>query len=396
MVFHFRGDLSLLKVTMPGKDLSDLFLSASARRAAFALLWIFSPIYIFRSITQTGEGMVIAILFVLIFYLIYVLVKFFVFVLSENLSQKIGFKGTIRASLIPFLIYLPLIIFAEEYPILFVLAAVCWGIHSGLYWWGYHGYFIKSADTGHFGQSVGEIGVIETIISITVPIAGAILVDSFGFYSIYVIAAFLVVISTLLLGKRSDKRQKNDIDIREVFLLLRQHKRKAFAYFGGGADLLIYMMIWPVFLYIFFGELIDLGVVVSASAVFAAILGVFAGNWSDRKGEKKLVMFGVPLIAFSWILRFLIKSFTSFVFAETMWGFGQKVVALPLNALMYKKAVEGGSARAMIFREAAFTLGGVLAIILIAIVLILGADLSVAFLIAALLGSLTAVAFINE
>src|SRR3990170_5440459 len=132
---HFS--LGLETYYFPKKELMHLFLGGVIRRISIILLSLFSPIYIYKSINESGISFKIAILLVISFYILEQLAKLVTISVSENLSQRIGFKGVMRASALPFFLFILSMVAAKNNIILFPLALITIGIHSGFYWWGY-------------------------------------------------------------------------------------------------------------------------------------------------------------------------------------------------------------------------------------------------------------------
>lgn len=365
-------------------ELKHLFLSGVARRITLILLALFSPVYIFQSAVALGATQSQAIIYVLSYFLLVYLTKIISLSISEDLSRRIGFKGTIWASSFPFFLFIPSIVFAAKYPILFLAAGILWGIHAGLFWWGYHGYFIKTGEKKHFGHSIGEAKFLETLAGVLTPFVGAILISLFGFSALFIFAGFVMVASLALLGKDHDKRQKRDIKFISVVKLLFTHKSITLAYAGTGAETVIYMFIWPIFLFLFFGQVVSLGIVVSLSSLIAALFALGVGDKVDRQGERKIVGVGSPLLFISWIIRTIKSSTPFFILADSVWNFGQRMVVLPLIALSYKKALEAESAKAILFREMAITLGQLASFLTIIAWIAIGGSISGSFVIAAI------------
>ncbi|MBU0572735.1 MFS transporter [Patescibacteria group bacterium] len=373
-------------------ELKPLLLSGVARRVAVTLISIFSPIYIYEIGQKYGLDSRYAIIVVLLYYVIAILSKTISLSFSENLSQKIGFKSMIWASFVPFVIFILSLVFTSLCPYLLIPAAIFWGIHVGFFWWGYHGYFIKEGDGDHFGLNIGEARFLETIVAVLSPFLGALLISFLGFNSLYIFSGVFMGIALLLLGKDHERRQRRDIKFSEVISLIKSHKSISLAYIGSSAETILYMVIWPVFLFRFFGQVISLGAVVSVSIFFAAIFSLVLGRWVDKQGERKIISIGVPLVTLSWIIRIIKKSLPIFILADSVWNFGQRMVELPLNTLTYKKGVEGGSARAILFRETAITIGGLLSLILLIVWMLYGGRLEEGFIIAAVLSTLPLIA----
>ncbi len=373
-------------------ELKSLLLSGVARRLAVVLISIFSPVYIYQIGQKYNLEPRHAITIVLLYYVIVLITKIISLAFSENLSQKIGFKSLIWASFAPFVLFVLSIAYASLWPFLLILAAIFWGIHAGFFWWGYHGYFIKEGDGDHFGLNIGEARFLETIVAILSPFLGALLINFLGFSALYVFSGIFMGVALLLLGRDHERRQRRDIKFSEVISLLKSHKSISLAYIGSSAETVLYVVIWPVFLFRYFGQVISLGAIVSVSVFFAAIFTLVLGRWVDKQGERKIIAIGAPLVALSWIVRFIKKSLPFFVLADSIWNFGQKMVELPLNTLTYKKGVEGGVARAILFRETAITIGGVASLVLLIVWMLYGGKLEDGFIIAAVLRMLPLVA----
>lgn len=395
LFWHLPNNLIFL-VDRKRDGLMPLFLSGMARKIAVILLALFSPVYIFQTARSLGASLALAVISVLFYELLFFIVKFISLSFSENLSQKTGFKWVIWASAIPFILFIPAIIFASTYPVLFLVSAFLFGIHSGLFWWGYHGYFIKTGDKRHFGHSVGEARFLETATVVVTPFLGAVITSYLGFSALFIFSGLFMLFALLMLGRDHDKKQKRDVRLKDVLSLLWSHKSISLAYIGSSAEVYLQIIAWPVFLFLFFGRVISLGIVVSVASFLAAIFALVIGGWVDRQGEKRIVTLGVPLSFASWLIRIVQKSMFGFILAESIWNFGQRMVALPLNVLTYKKAFEAESAKAILFRETALILGGVSSMIILSLLVYLSGTITVMFPLAALFSLLPLIAVVKR
>jgi len=373
--------LDIKKFYHPKSDLMHLFKSGVARRVSVTLISIFSPIFIFKLLTGLGISIIASIVLVLFYFLILFIFKIGMMIISEDLSRRVGFKTTIWLSAVPFLLFLPTIINSPKYPILLIFAAAFWGMHAGLYWWGYHGYFIKTGDRKHFGEGIGEANLFETIASVITPVGGAIIARYFGFNSLFIFSGFWMILSVAFLGREHDKKQRRDIDFKEVIKLVIKLKTVSLAYMGLNAEYFLYGTMWPLFIFLFFGKILSTGAIISLASLIAALFSVGIGRLSDRKKDRKIIALGSPLIALSWFFRTLTRHIPMLVLADSIENFGQIMVKVPLNALSYKKAVEAESAKAILFRETAMTLGSIGAITILILWIFIGRLIEPNFLI---------------
>lgn len=377
-------------------DLTPLFLSGMVRRMAVILLSLFSPVYIFKIARSFGVEERFAVLAVIIFYLVALLTKLVSLSAAENLSQKLGFKRMIWISALPLIIFIFGIIYASKMLVFLFFSAIFWGIHTGFFWWGYHGYFVKAGDEKRFGQSIAEAGFLETVAAIATPFLGSLIASLLGLEALFVLVGLLIILALVILGKDYDKKQKRDVKFMDVLSLIKSHKSVSLAYAGSSAESIVYVVIWPVFLFLFFQKIISLGAIVSLAILGAAIFTFLVGRWVDKQGEREVIMIGIPFVFISWILRLIKRSMPFFIIADSFWVFGQRMVALPLNVLSYKKAKEGGTGRAVLFREVALIIGSVASLLLLSVWIVLEGELMGAFLIPAFFSLLPSVAILKK
>ena len=355
----------------PGKDLTKLFYAAIARRVAVSFLSFFSTVFIYQLYVDRGLNQKKAIYIVIFFYLLLVIFKQLFLSISENLSQKIGFTGTMRLSFAPFVIMIFSLIFAESYPNLVFLAGACWGIHAGLFWWGYHGYFIKKADSAKFGQGIGELEMLKTIVTIIAPLVGAVIIDLFGFQVAFFLSGVSMLLGVITLGDDKNIKQTHDVKYFDAVKLLFKHGDVACAYVASGAEGLIYTLVWSLFLYLFFGGVLGMGFVVSLALFLSAVFAIFIGKKIDKSGERKVLSMGSPLFSLSWLIRVFSGTPFSFILSDALRNFSEKMVTIPLLGLSYKKGVEGYTSKAILFREIALGFGALIALFLIFILVFL-------------------------
>lgn len=258
----------------------------------------------------------------------------------------------------------------------------------GLFWWGYHGYFVKSEDNTSFGQAIGKVNVMDTFAGFLTPFLGAIVIKALGYNFLFVVCVIFMVLSAWLLGKDHDKRQINDITFTDIFIAIRKNKLMSISYIGASGESIIYAALWPIFLYLFFGKLISLGIVVSVAALISSVFSVAIGKFSDLKGVSKMLAIGSPALFISWMIKNIFQNFYSFVLGDSIRNFGQRMVGVPLNMLSYKKASEGKSAQAILFYETNSIIGVTLSLLVVLILILLDKNLSVIFIVASFFGAL--------
>lgn len=392
-VFHHSHRIRFLN--KPGSDLMKLFFSGVSRRVSQVFLSVFSSVFIYQSVIQAGYDFKAAVLSAVGFFILLIIFKAAAIMAAEDYTRVHGFKNAMETSLLPFTISIICFILAISNYYFLIPAAIFWGIHSGFYWWGYHGYFVKSGEYENYGKELGEIGVLETVAAILAPIAGSAIVEFYGFRSVYISSFLFMLLSVFLISRATEKKQKHDVDFKEMLYLFKKHKTVAAAYFGWSIEGTLYAVIWPLFLYLFLNNILEMGTILSLAVLFAAVLGFFVGGIQDRFGGKKLVSLGTPLIFVSWLFRIFSSSIGIFVLADSFWNVGQRMIGIPMDALTYRKALEKQVARAILFRELSISFGAIFGLIVTAVVFYFSTNFIAVFVIASLFSILPLTAVLS-
>lgn len=361
-----------------------LFASSVIRRVAVTFLGLFSPLYILQIAQDNGFALRTAIAIVLAYFLVLYLFKLLIYPMAENLGIRYGFKGVILLSGIPVLLFIPVLVWSSSYFFLLLPAAVLWGLHSGLFWWGYHGFFIKSGKAIAFGEELGVVTILETLAMAASPVVGALIINSFGFNSLFWVAGLIFLFSLALLMPASAHKPRIDITLKDALKVIGEHKRDALAYFGNAAESVFYVTLWPIFLFLVLKSTLEVGGVVSLSVLVAAVLTFLTGVWVDRNGVRDAVSLGSPMLAISWLIRAFSSAPSVFVLADGLWRFSEGMVGLSLNVISYKKALEGATDMALMFRELTFSFGYILVVFLLLVWVLAGLPLALTFIGAAL------------
>ena len=373
--FQIRREVKLL----------PLFLNQSFRSVAVSLLSLFSSIYIYKTIfALTGQERV-ALLSVFIYFLCVYGFKFISNLFAEELSLRIGLKKQIHLGLIFSVISLSILFFSLKWPLLLFLASPFWGIATGFYWFGCHGMMVKLGDGAAFGKELGILGLISTLFLLGVPFFGGVLIGWAGYQALFMAALIFMLLSTLSILSMKEEKTRHDTCVTEVFQLFKAHKRAFLAYVGDTMGTVIYAIVIPLYLFLILGKELSLGEFFSLSMVVVATINLFIGRWVDVRGKRGLIVYGSILQVLVWSARMLTKGigilFTLDIFDRVTGG----MVGIPLNVISYEKAIEDHSTgRAVLFRELAITIGGILTCGLLIIWAWLEIDLRWTFIIGAL------------
>lgn len=99
-----------------------------------------------------------------------------------------------------------------------------------------------------------------------------------------------------------------------------------------------YFMVWPFLAILLFEKFhlgaAEIGLILSASAVGAAVLGFFTGALSDRYGRRNMLLLGCIVSIFSFALLAVTQTLVGFICAMTLCAIGRAVWEPPASALI--------------------------------------------------------------
>jgi hypothetical protein len=375
------------------KQFFSLTLVSTFRRLAFGLLALFSPLYIFRlifNISSIEATIRMGIIGVLGYVLLFCLVKILTFPLAENLSFKFGFKNVIALSFIPFFLYITFLILSEEHLFFLILSAFFGGLQAGLFWFAYHGMFVKAVNEHSFGFHEGicqGLGVLTLLIS---PILGSLLIFFFGFTSLFLTATFLVLLAALALIFAARDKPFHDARFLTSFTLFKKRPQTFFAYLCWGGETSLYGNLWPIFLILILGDILSYGGIITIGILFSVLATFLIGHWVDKAKGSKVLVFGIILAGFTWLLRIMAYFPLLIIFVDGFYRLSEQMRAIPMDVFSYKKAVGGvgGTSQALYFREIALNLGTFLFLSLASFMIFFGLPFWSIFILA-FLGTLT-------
>lgn len=372
---------------MKAQALTPIFLNSTFRRASIALLTIFSPIYIFKIGQNFAFLQKNSLVLVFSYFLLLYAVKLLSLPLAENLAFKIGFKKISFLSSIPFVIFLTFLIISQKNPFWLLPAAIFWGVNASLFWFSYHGFFVKLGDAERFGQSTAIAQLLETTANVLSPILGGLVAWKFGFGALFVLTGIIFAVSLVALLFAKEEKPHHDAKISKVWQLFTTHKRMLSAYLGLGGEGGLYGVVWPLFLFLILEKILMVGEVVSGAIFLAAILTLIIGFGVDKIGKEAIIRLGAPAVFLSWLVRIFTKTPPMMIGVDTFYRLANQMLVVPLSVWTYQKALEGGTGQALYFREIAVTFGAILGLFLGMVLIFFGASLKALFVLAAI-GSL--------
>ncbi|MFH1977714.1 MAG: MFS transporter [Candidatus Aenigmatarchaeota archaeon] len=276
------------------EELKEIYLTTILNSIAIALVGIFIPVYLFQSAFYLNE----VALFMIAFWITLGLFS----LITAKIVTIIGPKHTITLS-IPFtIVHFILLVIINDIPSsIFYAIAVLGGIGASLYWIPLNSEFIKSSDKIHEGEEIGHLLALPRIAAIMAPVFGGIILVSFGFPTLFLIAIFFLIVCVLPLFITKDYKRSFHFTYSDMRFSL--DKRLVFLLLVNGSVVMSDYLLWTLYIFIHFTDFILLGVASSFAGVGVAIFTLFIGKLTDKYDRGTLLKIGAIAYAFVWFGR---------------------------------------------------------------------------------------------
>jgi len=125
--------------------------------------------------------------------------------------------------------------------------------------------------------------------------------------------------------------------------LSKKRRKAVLAFAGDGAENVVGVMIWPIFIWkLLNGNFFEVGAISSLIVVVTVILQLFIGKFSDLSNKKKMLNIGSIFYAIGWIIKIFISTAFHIFIVATYHNVANIFARTPFNTMTYEKAADQG------------------------------------------------------
>ena len=370
-IFH-----AIHKIFKIRSELHEVYLNQIIRTFATALINVFIPIYLL----SIGFSLQIALLYYLVVYSVMGLLSPF----ASSIASKIGLKHSVLFITPVMVIYFLMLIimpFIDAINNIWFLSliALLSGLSSVIYWNSINSEFVKNSHKIHSAEETSHMMGFPKLAMIFAPAIGGLVTEFMGFDPLFVIVMVLLMVSVAPLFATADYKKKFKFKLRFFRILI--NKKFSILHFSRGVTDIIESIIWPVYIYIVFSDILTVGIAFSITAFAIVLFTLFIGKVSDKIGRKKLLRIGGIGLIFSWISAIFVTSMLEIFLLSFLIGIFGTLMRLSIFANFSDFARVRNILANVANRESWLCIGRVAILIVLILVLV---NFQIAFVIAAL------------
>jgi YQGE family putative transporter len=321
-------------------DVLALFSNQLIWGFATGMVGLFLPIFLFEKFNRSVQN-------VLIFYIISFTLFGLLVPIGARIMSKVGLKRTLIIS-IPCLIgyYLGLYFFDNFESLIFLASAlITITLFRILYWIPYHVDFAEFMNPRGRGKKIAFLASLSFLAGILAPFIAGFVINKFGFNILFIVAIAIIAISIFPLFFIRPNPEKYSYSYFQTFkeLLTKKNRKIFLAYGADGAETVIAVTIWPIFIFEILKEnYIAVGVISAAIVLVTILLQLTIGSLTDKMRKRSLIRTGSALYALGWIIKMFIQTGFQIFIVSSYQSLVGIVKGIPFTTLIYEQMADRG------------------------------------------------------
>ena len=310
--------------------------------AATAILGVFVPIFLYET---TGQHFYIVGLYYALLSVLYVLFL----VPGMHVANRIGFSRSLVLGGVFSVILYGIMFFlnADNYWYLLIPLTVAIVGFRIFHWVPFHVDFTLFTKDGERGRQVSLSFATIAFMGVIGPILAGFIITHAGYEALFGTAVALLVAATISYAFVPETPTRFEWSWRETWQRLRGRDMRPVVVgeFANGAETVVNVVVWPIFLFeILNGDVFEIGavstIVVGATIIIQLLLGKYLDRGADSK--ERTLRVGSSLYALGWIFKIFVLSAAHVFFVGLYHNIVKIFTRTPFSAILYDMSADQG------------------------------------------------------
>lgn len=344
-------------IVIPRREIKEFLSTVTIQQLGLGMINIFEPVYLYTmGVSPIG---------IALFYLAVYVPYFFTIPFGGKIAKSFGFEHTLTISTFFNIAYYLALIAVPVAPFFLFVAPFLLMAQKTLWWPAYHANFARYSKQKQTGREIGLMQVIYNLTSAVGPLLGGLILAISNFSVLYAVVVGLLLVSVLPMFTTPEKFKPKDFSWRTQmrFIFRPEYRKRLIAGLGFG-DELVHLVFWPLFIYLVFNNVLDLGLVVAISTAITILVALIAAHWSDSQHRKKVLWWSATFNALSWLGRPFAFTFGNILGIDAVARASKNALLIPIYCQVYDDAKKDHIMPHVVGFEQVLVLGKILALLL--------------------------------
>lgn len=322
------------------KNLGAIYGNRFLIQTGFAVITVFLPTFFYL---EFGKSLATVVAIYIAAFALHGLLT----PLTAKLISRIGMRTNMIIALVPFLLLaLTALAFWDLAPSVAVgVFIVSWAVYRALYWVPYHVEVTTFLDQCHRGRQVSFFTNAVSAALVFAPLAGGFLIENFSFSYAFALSIALMIASLVPLMFMRESHEEYSFGYLETFqkLFSKKNRTLLIAFAGDGAQNIVNVIFWPVFIYLIMnGDFAAVGIVSALVVLATLVLRFFAGEFIDKANKQHILLISSIIYTTGWFLKIFTQSAVQIFLFDAYHQAGRAVHRVSFDAGTYEQSADNG------------------------------------------------------
>jgi hypothetical protein len=342
---YFKGRIS--------KGFISLYSSRMIFRIAGGLMGLFMPIFLYQLFEFDFRYVIYYYMFR---YGIYALVVGW----GAKYLNKIGLRRSIRFSIVWIILFYITLFYLDhimratdlaffEYKwkiLLFTgLALLFMTLRNMMYWVPVHTDMAKFTNRRNRAKQLSLLEATTVASQALLPLIAGLILSFYNYGVLFLCVIFICLASSIPLVTLPKTRERFRWSYLQTWkeFFSRKRRKTVVAYMGDGAENVIGIIVWPIFMWeILNGDYLQLGLLSSLVITVTVLMQLGLGKMVDLKDKNKILKFGTFFYSIGWIIKMFVATAFHIFVVSAYHNITKMLTRTPFDAMTYEKAADQG------------------------------------------------------
>jgi len=256
------------------------------------------------------------------------------------------------------------------------------------YWVPLHTDITKFTSKIDRAKQLSLMSISQVVLGAMMPLLAGWILNYYNYGVLFLLGTVIFLLALIPFAKLPKVEENYSWGYRQTFkeFLSAKRRKTLIAYIGDGAESMVGLIIWPIFIWqLLDGNYFEVGVISSLIVIVTVALQIVVGKYIDKGNKQKMLKYGSGLYALGWVFKIFIATAFQIFIASTYHSLVRVFARTSFDTLNYEMAADQGHYvdEYTVLREMAVSFGRMLMSLLI-IFLISKFNLEWSFILAAL------------
>lgn len=214
-----------------------------------------------------------------------------------------------------------------------------------MYWVPLHTDIAKFTNKKNRAQQLSVMEATSIFLGAVMPLLAGWIVTNYSFDFLFLLVIIIYLVALIPLTTLPKTNEKFSWSYWQTWheLLSKKRRKAVLAYMGDGAESVVSVIVWPIFIYeLLQGNYFQIGALSAVIVVVTVFLQLLVGKWTDRLNKEKMFRLSSILYAIGWIIKmFIFTAFQIFI-ASTYHGITRLFTRTSFDTMFYEDSADQG------------------------------------------------------